>query len=601
MRAAHHPAPRGGRAATGTHAAALRERPGRLAAAGLAVTALAAALLLIAAASAEAAVWVIPASARAFPDTKPGARQTIAVNAAGNEYEGVQVAIRGGGDHTVTLSWADGSDPLIVGNAALHRVYYVKVTRPTSHLGAKAGYYPDPLVPRDFGQALKVPGKTVSFYILTHVPYGTLAGTYEATLTVQNGAETVDLPFRLRVWGFGWRQLSTSSGFSVSADAVKRSIEGSGVKFTGENKRRIMTAFYTMMRHHGVSPTVAQAWPKVSSAGHIDQARYAAELAPYLGADGVGLQDNQVPWLRWFPWSLSSYSPSATKLQTYLTEVFRVYKDNGWHKKAYTYIVDETTKYSEERHAERLARVVHRASAKSGFRARFLLTDDPRPFSLGGTKTANTFLYDDVDIWAVRYYYFFGRVPALRERKRAGKEVWWYVYANAAVAKIPSYVVEKPPTDVRAMGWLMEQWNVDGLLNWGFNRWGKPSTGSGWRDPYQNPLSFVRGNLRSNGCTSLVYPGYYPRYGLNDPFAPPVSTLRFEALRDGLEEREYVKRARAAGTDGGAFVKKVMGTITWFPYPIRQANVFTFPKYTKRVSTFERARLQLAQRIEQYQ
>jgi len=169
------------------------------------------------------------------------------------------------------------------------------------------------------------------------------------------------------------------------------------------------------------------------------------------------------------------------------------------------------------------------------------------------------------------------------------------------VAKMPSYVIDKPHIDSRAWGWLMQKWNVDGLLNWGFNRWGKPGTGRGWRDPYKNPLSLVSGKTRSNGCTSIVYPGYYPRYGLRDPYAPPVSSLRLEALRDGLEEREYLKLAKRTGTDGPAFVNKILATITQFPYRIRQANVFTFPKYTHNVSVFANARLKLANRIEAYQ
>ena len=68
-------------------------------------------------------------------------------------------------------------------------------------LGSRAGWYPDPLVPRDFGATQTVPGSvnpgpTTPFYVLVHVPYGTPAGTYAATLHVENGCEVVDLPVR---------------------------------------------------------------------------------------------------------------------------------------------------------------------------------------------------------------------------------------------------------------------------------------------------------------------------------------------------------------------------------------------------------------------
>jgi hypothetical protein len=278
----------------------------------------------------------------------------------------------------------------------------------------------------------------------------------------------------------------------------------------------------------------------------------------------------------------------------------RVLKDRGWDRKAYVYILDETTKRSEERQAERYARLLHKANKASGARVKFLLTDDPRPRSLGGVKTANTFLYDDVDIWTLRYYYFFGRIPAVRERQKAGKEIWWYSYTNDSVRRTPSFVIDKPHIDSRAWGWLMERWDVDGILNWGFNRWGKPATGNGWRDPYRNPLSLVKGNVRSNGDTCLVYPGYYPRYGLDSPTAPPVSSLRLEALRDGLEEREYLRIAKSfpgGGTKATAALKMIITSVP----KVRQANVFNFPVYTKNNATFDAAREALAEFIEAQQ
>jgi hypothetical protein len=574
-----------------------------LALAALALACLAAlAAALAAPPAAEASVWVVPATARVFPSTPAGARQTIAVQAAGNEYEGVQVALRGHGDHRVTFSWAPGSDPLVTDNTTLYRVGYVTVTRPTTDLGSKKGPYPDPLLPRAFDDALLIKGTTVSFYLMTHVPYGAPAGTYAATLHVDNGGEAVDLPVKLRVYGFGWRQLETHTAFPLNIGMIKRSIEGSGVTFSGANKRQIVDAYFRFMVDHGLTPSPNQVWPQTTSTGHIDKAAFADGLAPLLDEDGFAMNDARLPWVNYFPWSQSAYSPTSTRLLTYLTEVCRVYKDNGWHKKAYAYILDETTSTKAERKAEAYARTLHKASAKSGYRCRFLLTDDPRPFSLGGIKTANKFLYDDVDIWVPRYYYFFGRVPALRERQKAGKDVWWYFYANHFVKVTPSFVIEKANTNQRVIPWLMQQWRVDGLLNWGINRWGDALTGNGWRDPYQDPLSYRKPDGRvSNGETSLMYPGYYPRYGLNDALAGPVSSLRLEALRDGFEDQEYMKRALKTGTGSATFVKGVIKTITWYPYAIRQGNIFDFPKYTSSVSRFAAARRKLAERIEAYQ
>jgi hypothetical protein len=288
----------------------------------------------------------------------------------------------------------------------------------------------------------------------------------------------------------------------------------------------------------------------------------------------------------------------------YLSEMCSVYASRGWAKKAYAYVLDETTKHSEEIAAQSYARTLHRASAKSGYRIKFLLTDDPRPFSLGGVKQANGFLFDDVDIWGVRYFYFFGRVPAIRAQQRHGKEIWWYTYPNPRLARLPSYIIDKPQGngDQRAWGWLMAQWNVDGLMNYALNEWTSVSRSTVWRDPYTDTLTYARNTgMRANGDTTLIYPGYSRDgdFGLDDPYAAPVSSLRLEALRDGLEDREYFNYAKKLTSQGGPAVvtQALHSIITFMPKPI-QKNVFNFPKYRTDPAAFENARLKVAQFIE---
>ena len=580
-------------------------QPSRHAAVVLAAFTLGIVLLLMWVTTAQASVWVIPAMERTKPSTSAPDRpvRTIALDAAGGEYQGVQVCLRGG-DRKVRLSWSTDSDPLITGNAELFRVFYVKVTTPTTKLGSRAGWYPDPLVPREFGATQTVPGSvnpgpTTPFYVLVHVPYGTPAGDYRATLEVDEAGARTDLPVTLHVWRFGWTRLSTRSAFAASQDNLKRSLPRN-FSFNGENKATVLRNFYAVMKQHGISPTVVHYLPKVTdSSGNVQRGdAWANSVAPFIddSEEAVGLQDNQLPLLRFFPWSRSQ-SPSWTAIRNYLTDMTRIYKARGWDKKAYVYVLDETTKMWEERLAEKYARTLHAADRTTGARVKFLLTDDPRPRSLGGTKTANTFLYDDVDIWTLRYYYFFGRIPAVRERQNAGKDIWWYSYVNDAVSRTPSFVIDKPHIDSRVWGWMMEEWNVDGLLNWGFNRWGKATTGEGWRDPYRDPLSLIKGHLRSNGDTCLVYPGYYPRYGLDRPTAGPVASLRLEALRDGLEEREYLRIAKTL-PGGPALVDDALATITQFPFKIVQANVFNFPVYTHSNAAFDRQRARVADFIE---
>jgi len=538
--------------------------------------------LLVFVPAAHAAVWTAPTLARVFPSTSPGKHLTVSLSMAGGEYQGAIIGLRGTAKRHAVVTWSADTDPFLVSNAKLDQVAFVHITHPTTGTGARAGLYPDPLLPRTFGQRLTVPARSSSLYVLFHVPYGTAGGTYSGTLHVVNGTQKLDLPVTLRVWDFGWQKLSVRTGFMVDFNDL----------------RCDPTVAYRMLLQHGVSPLMPKVTAKTTAGGSVDQARYASKLEPYLGSDGLDMPDSRLPWLNWTPPYSWKFNASSPQLLNYLTNICRVYKDNGWQDKAIAYPVDEPTNTATERKAQALARTLHKASARSGFRCSYLLTDDPRPTSLGPLLPANKFLWDDVDIWCVRYYYFFGRVPVLRQLQAKGAKVWWYPYYNSSVAHLPNFVIDKSLADERVWGWLMYRWNVDGMLYWGVNRWGNPRTGAGSRDPYQNPISFVYSDGRvANGEACLIYPGYYPRYGLTKRGAAPVSSLRLEALRDGYQDLEYLRMATKLL--GASYVNSIVSGITTYPYPVKYGHTFNFPKYKTSPSVYGAARAKLAQAIEQ--
>jgi len=549
----------------------------------LAAALAAAGALLAVAPVAHASVWAAHGDTRVFPATAAGSNHTVSLAAAGGEYVGEIIGLHGGSSRHASVTWADGSDPLLTGNSLLDQVAFVRITHPTTYSGAKPGLYPDPLLPRAFGQTLNVPARSSSLYVLFHVPYGTAAGTYTGTLHVTNGSgEQVDLPVSLKVWDFGWSKLSVETAYSANFRTIVNQV-----------------GTYRMLQQHGVTVLMPKLVPRTSSNGDIKATAYADGLRPYLASDGLDLQFTRFPWLNWWPDYSWKWAAGNAHLMNFLTSVCRVFKDNGWQDKLVAYPIDEPLNRATELRAQALAVSLHRASARVGFRAKFLLTDDPRTSTLGPMLPANTELFNDVDIWCTRYYYFFGRVPLLHKLQRTrGAQVWWYPYYNSSVRVLPNFVIDKGLGDERCWGWLMYQWNVDGMLYWGINRWGNALTGKGYRDPYQNPLSFEYPNGRkANGEACLIYPGYYPRYGLDDKDAPCVSSLRLEALRDGFQDLEYCRIATRL--IGATAVRAIVARVTQYPYPVKYGHIFKFPKYAKSISTYDSARAALAQAIEQ--
>ncbi len=151
------------------------------------------------------------------------------------------------------------------------------MTQPTTGLRTGPGLYPDPLVPKEFGAQLQVPAQTTSFYVLTHVPPGTPAGDYSASLVVQDGVELHEVPFTLHVWRFGWARLTTRTGFYVNTNNLGRSLAGSGLDWNdAEARRRVVLATYGMLAQHGISSLAPLEQPTPAPDGSFNAGAFAS-------------------------------------------------------------------------------------------------------------------------------------------------------------------------------------------------------------------------------------------------------------------------------------------------------------------------------------
>lgn len=138
-----------------------------------------------------------------------------------------------------------------------------------------------------------------------------------------------------------------------------------------------------------------------------------------------------------------------------------------------------------------------------------------------------------VDIWCPEAYSF--DPEAARAEQEKGKTVWWYV-AFSTRHPYPNVWVDYPALDCRVWPWMTWKHDLDGMLYWSVTAWGR-------NDPWCTGETFPN----SNGDGSMLYPG---RDG------QPVDSIRWECLRDGMEDYEVfclleagVKELRAAGGD----------------------------------------------------
>jgi|GEM_PF-807682 len=572
--------------------------------------ALAAACLVAAATAptAGAAAWTEESGTKVFPSTKAKDRTTLQLYAAGDEYEAGQIVVRGTVTRNVSLTWASGSDSLLVDNSTLSRVGYVKTTRASTGTKAKVGYYPDPLIPKEFGQKVSAPASSTSFYVLVHVPRGAPAGDYTGTLNVTEGSTTTPITVALHVYAFDLPKERVPAIFSINHLNVKASLHGE-IPWDSTNQRRVLGAYYDFYKEYGLSPgaMTPSAFVDPADGDLTNGDAWADRAAAWLDDDDqdAGFSVVRYGWNKYWPWRLSSPTSEKTKTIKYLTNLCRLFKERGWDDQGYAYPVDEPSPGKAEYNAQAYARMLHTASANAGYRAKYLLTTEPRPVTYKG-RPPNKFLFDDVDIWATRVYRFWDWLGPLRARQKAGQEAWMYTYSfNAQAQKAPTFLIDEPLADEHAIFWMMWRWRADGTLYWRVNKWTAASGGS-WRDPFKNPLSFKsrNGSLVFNGEASLLYPGYYPRYGFDDPYAPPMSSLRFEALRDGIEEHTYLDLAGKNGDYGELdgtvrdLADRLAEAMTYYPTGAYPWNWTNMPVFKNDANAYSGARRRIAEAIE---
>jgi hypothetical protein len=87
--------------------------------------------------------------------------------------------------------------------------------------------------------------------------------------------------------------------------------------------------------------------------------------------------------------------------------------------------------------------------------------------------------------------------------------------------------------------WITWRYGMQGILYWDMKYWTQTP------DPWLSPVTYLSGFLCSeggvlNGEGSLIYPGSrVRRYTGQKDVDGPVSSIRFELLREGIEDYEY--------------------------------------------------------------
>ncbi|HEY3319697.1 MAG TPA: DUF4091 domain-containing protein [Planctomycetota bacterium] len=488
-----------------------------------------------------------PGTHRTAPRTSTKAGMQI--EAARGEYEGVQLVFSPPNADQV-LEKIDVGDlkhddyRIPASNISLYEVAYVKVENPTDYLG-EPGEYPDPLPPLVTPLKLKA-GRNQPIYILVHVPDDAPAGDYKTKIKIKTDKGDGDVPLTLHVWDFALpKETQLRSGFGLTVNEIKRYHQ---LK-TKEQEKEVYEKYLRNFAEHRIAPysfyDFAPIQIKFDGKGAerkvaLDWSAFDIEAKKYLSSgmfNGFQLNMHGMGGGTFFERAAGEFGGFKAGTADY-DRLFGDYakqleshlRENGWLKQAYIYWFDEPDKKDYDFVIEGMDRIKKHAPG-----LRRLLTKHP-----------DGNLPGHVDIWC-------GLTPewtqkTVAERKAAGDEVWWYICCGPKAPYIGEFI-EHPGVEMRLWPWQSWQYGVQGILVWSTNYW---TSGTAFpkslQDPWQDPQSYVSGygtpvgakQFWGNGDGRYLYP---PRRDPNAPGEPvldgPVSSLRWENLRDGVEDYEY--------------------------------------------------------------
>ncbi|MEC3905530.1 glycoside hydrolase domain-containing protein [Tamlana sp. 2201CG12-4] len=113
-------------------------------------------------------------------------------------------------------------------------------------------------------------------------------------------------------------------------------------------------------------------------------------------------------------------------------------------------------------------------------------------------------------------------LPTIQKRKEQGKTTTFYLCAEPAH---PNTLTYSPAIEGQMIPWLALKYHTDGYLRWAFNNWTKA--------PFKTPVF-----IHTQGDDYQIYPG---KNG-------PVSSIRWELLKEGIEDYELFRSMKEKGS-----------------------------------------------------
>lgn len=514
-------------------------------------------------------VWTVTGSQRLLRSAPAEEAQSAKISAARNEWESFQIFVRASaavkeidvvaGPLTGPSGYVIDTDEML-----LFRQHQMEILEGSARNDSfEVGWYPDPLIPFDIPSASNpyapvrhqaVPfdlpaNESHGFWIDVHVPSDAPAGQYHGEFKLTAGDTVTHVPLTLTVWDFTLPRLATLKTVFGSPVSVMRRYytdrEEKGIETAPTDWRQIDAQATEMLSRHRInSRTRTRLWPVKQSDGTytIETSQVEALRADidqyHVNAYDVSRPSGifETPTSELSAW-LAAWDEAIVALDRPDVQFYIYLKDEPNDEAAYAWV-----------------RTWGKPIIDTGTAVKVLVTEQ--------TTSSNADwgdLYGAVNIWCPLFPIFDPLAAAKRQAK--GEEIWAYTALAQRSPPTPWWQIDQPLLNYRVPAWIAWNFDIRGLLYWGgMSFWEQVD------DPWINADTLVRDGSKAgqkliyNGEGTLVYPGRAVGY---EGFA---ESLRLKALRDAIEDYEYLSILKRAGKEAEARAIVSELTSSWFDW-----------------------------------
>lgn len=525
----------------------------------------------------ELTIWQVPAVIKVFQDDVPpedsGTAPPLEIAAARNEQESLQLAIRSSrdvGEVQVQVEPAVGPQGFALSDMRLEVVGYVPIDGCSNYYQTQvpawhrklpsragrgdgwAGLWPDPLLPTD--TCTLRAGVTQPVWITVSVPPDAPAGEYTGRVRLVAGGNVLAAePFHVRVWDF---TLPEETRLAAIYDVRF----GAGGKFWGQSLDDAYPEIIRFLAARRLCPDTIRPGPVFrrvdgqvtadfaafdrAATVYFDELRFPFAYTPWdLYLFGWGHPPKMVlgehPYAGQPPFESADRSRLRPEYKQVYQQMLRLFwqhlKEKGWHRRIVLYISDEPFDQHEpiRRQMQALCDMIHEV--------------DPEIPIYCSTWHHVPDWDGYLNVWGVGHYGVVA--PEKMAQLRADGARIWFTTDGQMCTDTPYCAVE------RLLPHYCFQYGAEAYEFWGVSWYTYDPYRFGWH-------AFIHQSSEPGQATWVRYPngdGYllYPGQPLGHD--GPVSSIRLEQAREGVEDYEYLHllqaRMAAAAEAGRAVVQ----------------------------------------------